>query len=103
MGQDQLFKELEDLGFDRDHNVALARRLLKLARSYDYLVVSIVALRKSFGGIGFDAKEERAFTRGLLEFAAGSDSYIIGTINQFGFRRGIPPVNVKLSAEMEVC
>jgi hypothetical protein len=103
MWQDQLFKELEDLGFDRDQNVELARRLLERARSYDDLVVAIGWLRQGLHGSGFDANEERALTRGVLELAAGSESYLVGTINQFGFRRGFPPAKVKVFAESEVC
>jgi hypothetical protein len=45
---------------------------------------------------GFDLAEAKALARGLKELSEGSESYLVGVINQMPFRRSRPPAEIRV-------
>jgi hypothetical protein len=45
---------------------------------------------------GFDHREAKALARGLKELSEGSESYLVGVINQMSFRRARPPAEIRV-------
>jgi ATP-dependent DNA ligase len=47
-------------------------------------------------GDGFDREEAEALYEGLRQLSEGSESYLVGCINQLQYRRGRPPAEVQV-------